>query len=195
MIENGTTDATVGNGWKDWVGLVCRLILGGALLYAGLTKVGNLEGNVLSVRAYRIEWLPYSVERVIGYSLPFFEIILGLLLIVGLFTRISGLIGALTMAVFIAAIASAWARGLSIDCGCFSQGGETENPKYLQEIIRDLGFLACGAWLTWRPRTPFSLDGRLFGPLAPLTFDHTENFDETDFDTDEADLVREDKTR
>lgn len=176
------------------MGLACRLVLGGVLLYAGAVKIGNLEGNVLSVRAYQIEWLPYSMERMIGYSLPILEIILGLLLLAGLFTRVSALVGALTMLAFIAAIGSAWARGLSIDCGCFSQGGETEDPKYLQEILRDAAFFACGAWLAWRPKTPFSVDNWLFHP-SPVPHDPDHFAHNDDFDTDEDALVGEDTPR
>ena len=63
------------------------------------------------------------------------------------------------MVVFILGIASAWARGLSIDCGCFGQGGTiaAAQTQYPQEIARDVGLLACAAWLVAqpRPRSPF----------------------------------------
>ena len=52
------------------------------------------------------------------------------------------------MIVFIAAVSSAWARGLSIDCGCFGGGGQVAagQTKYLQEILRDVGLLALAAF-------------------------------------------------
>lgn len=183
VIETETSHRTA----RDWIGLLARLVLGGALLVAGLLKIGNLDGNVLSVRAYRLDFLPYSAIKAIGYGLPVLEIIVGLLLLLGLFTRVSALIGTLMMLAFIAGISSVWARGLSIDCGCFSQGGETDSPKYLWEIIRDAIFAACGAWLVWRPRSPFSVDGWLFRPITTLTHD-TVN----DIDPDEDALVGED---
>ena len=65
--------------------------------------------------------------------------------------------------VFIAGIASAWARGLAIDCGCFGSGGQLadgQDPGYLPEILRDLGFLALAGFLLIWPRTP-RLGGRL----------------------------------
>ncbi|MEL4356895.1 MULTISPECIES: DoxX family protein [unclassified Luteococcus] len=198
MIETATSPALRADDRptrtaRDWIGLLARLVLGGALLVAGLLKIGNLDGNVLSVRAYQIDFLPYSAEKMIGYGLPVLEIIVGLLLLAGLFTRISALIGALMMLAFIGAIASAWARGLSIDCGCFSQGGQTEDPKYLWEILRDALFALCGAWLVWRPRTPFSVDGWLFRPITG-TVDHTDP-ELDDIDPDEDSLVREDPAR
>lgn len=144
-----------------WIGLAARLVLGGVLLIAGLLKVGNLGESVLAVRAYRL--LPYDLTTVVGYALPLIEIFAGLLLIVGLFTRAAGLVGALLMVAFIIGIGSAWARGLSLDCGCFGGGGEISPEEavaaYPWEIARDVGLMALGLWLTIRPRTPFSVDG------------------------------------
>lgn len=106
---------------QPWLTLLARLILGVVLLVAGGLKVGNLTKSAMAVRAY--EMLPISLANFLGYSLPWIEIGLGLLLIVGVAVKISGALGALTMLAFIIAIAQAWARGLSIDCGCFG-GGE-----------------------------------------------------------------------
>ncbi|WP_394275553.1 DoxX family protein [Luteococcus sp.] len=180
-------------GAKDWIGLLARLVLGGALVYAASTKITNLDGSVLSVRAYQFPFLSYSMEKTIGYALPVFEMVLGVLILVGLFTRIAGAVGLLTMLVFIAGIASAWARGLSIDCGCFSQGGQTDDPKYLTEIIRDTGFALAGLWLAVRPRTPFSVDNWLFRPIPAPGF-HDSEFDDH-HDADEDALVGEDTPR
>ena len=92
--------------------------------------------------------------------MPWVEIGVGLLLITGVLVRISGLIGAVTMLAFIIAIGQAWARGLSIDCGCFGGGGaiDPEDTKYLSEIIRDLGLLILGIYLYFYPKGRFGLD-------------------------------------
>ncbi len=149
--------------WLDWVGLVARLILGGVLLVAGLLKVGSLGQSVLAVQAYQL--LPYEMTFVIGYALPIVEIIVGLALLLGLFTRWSGLIGALMMVAFIIGISSAWTRGLSLDCGCFGGGGEISPEEaiaaYPLDIARDIGLALAGIWLTVRPESPFRLDSRL----------------------------------
>jgi uncharacterized membrane protein YphA (DoxX/SURF4 family) len=112
----------------------------------------------MAVRAY--ELLPVSLANFLGYALPWVEIGVGLLLITGAAVRISGLIGAITMLAFIIAISQAWARGLSIDCGCFGGGGaiDPEDTKYLSEIIRDLGLFILGIYLYYYPKGRFSLD-------------------------------------
>ena len=144
----------------DWLGLVARLAFGGVLFAAGAIKIPTPYKAAAAMRAY--ELLPNSLAPFFGYILPWFEVGLGLLLILGVATRLSGLVGALLMLLFIGAIASAWARGLSIDCGCFGGGGEIDptETKYLQEIIRDIALAICGFYLYFRPHSRFALDNR-----------------------------------
>ena len=143
---------------QPWLTLLARLILGAVLLVAGALKVPNLPKSAMAVRAY--EMLPIPMANFLGYTLPWIEIGLGLLLIVGVTVKISGALGGLTMLAFIIAIAQAWARGLSIDCGCFGGGGtiDPEETKYLSEIIRDIGLLAMGVFLYYFPKGKLSLD-------------------------------------
>lgn len=139
-----------------WASVAARLVLGGVLLTAGGLKVADPNQAISAVTAYRL--LPADLATVVGYGLPFFEIMLGLLLVVGLAVRATAATTAVLMAVFIAAVTSAWARGLSIDCGCFGGGGQTDNPAYLQEIVRDLSFIALAVWLVVYPASRFALD-------------------------------------
>jgi len=164
---------------RDVVGLLARLILGGVVLVAGLLKVGHLETSARSVRAYQL--LPYDVAGYLGYGLPILEVAIGVLLLLGLFTRFSAVVGGFLMVVFIIGIASAWARGLSIDCGCFGKGGTiaASQTQYPQEIARDVGLLACALWLLVRPRSVLSLERILFGDALPDSPDpdHTDGTD------------------
>lgn len=156
---------TAGFGVPDWVGLAARVVLGGVLVVAGALKIANLGESVYAVRSYQL--LPWDVTAVVGYALPVIEVAAGALLVAGLFTRIAAVVGALLMAAFVIAIASVWARGISIDCGCFGGGGEVARAQalasYPWEIARDIGLFLCGAWLVRRPRTPFAADAWLFG--------------------------------
>jgi uncharacterized membrane protein YphA (DoxX/SURF4 family) len=143
---------------QPWLTLLARLILGAVLLVAGALKVPNLPKSAMAVRAY--EMLPIPIANFLGYTLPWIEIGLGLLLIVGVTVKISGALGALTMLAFIIAIAQAWARGLSIDCGCFGGGGtiDPEDTKYLSEIIRDIGLMGLGIFLYLYPKGRFAIE-------------------------------------
>jgi len=147
----------------DVIGLLARLILGVVLLVSGALKVTSPAVSARAVRAYQI--LPYDFAGYVGYALPVVEILFGLLLLAGLFTRVSALVGGLLMLAFIIGISWAWAHGYSIDCGCFGGGGTiaASQTQYPLEILRDVGIAACAAWLVVRRRTPYSLDHRLFG--------------------------------
>ncbi|MEU1811094.1 MauE/DoxX family redox-associated membrane protein [Micromonospora aurantiaca (nom. illeg.)] len=149
---------------RPWLGVAARLGLAAVWLIAGGTKVGDLAASGRAVNAYQV--MPYDVATVIGAALPFVELALGVLLLAGLATRISAGVSAALLVVFIAGIASAWSRGLAIDCGCFGSGGQLaagQTPSYLPEILRDLGFLVLAGFLLIWPRTPFSVDGWLAG--------------------------------
>jgi uncharacterized membrane protein YphA (DoxX/SURF4 family) len=153
---------------KQWVGLVARLIVGGVDLLAGVSKFSDPAGNVRAVRAYRI--LPESIVPTVGHALPTVEIVIGVLLVVGLFTRAMGALSALFFIAFIIGISSAWARGLEINCGCFGNGGVPADPQrqYAVDIARDTGLLLCSLWLVVWPRTRLALDNLLFPPYERL---------------------------
>ena len=144
-------------GWRPWASTVVRLILGGIFVAAGAIKVVDPLTSIRAVRAYQL--LPDGWVRVVGWGLPFGEIALGLLLIAGLCTRWAALLAAALLVVFLIAVVSAAARGLSIDCGCFGGGGQVAGGQtaYPLEVARDLGFLLLAGWLIWQPQSRLGL--------------------------------------
>jgi uncharacterized membrane protein YphA (DoxX/SURF4 family) len=109
--------------------------------------------------------LPTEVAHLLGYALPWLEVALAVLLIVGIMIRPAAIAGGLIMVIFIGAIASAWARGLAIDCGCFGGGGELPPTKaaqvhrtYFIEIMRDLGLALTALYLYFFPYGKFSIE-------------------------------------
>ena len=144
--------------YQPWFGLFARLVVGGIIFAAGFLKVDELEKSQMAVRAYEI--LPIGIANFFGTILPFAEVAIGLLLILGAATRINALLSAALMALFIVAIAQAGLRGLTIDCGCFCGGGQVAKgeTRYLQEIVRDTGIMALALYLYRYPSSKFSLD-------------------------------------
>jgi len=145
-----------------WLTTVARVSLGLVMVSAGVLKISNPDQAVRAVQAY--ELLPRGVDQVVGYGLPMIEVALGLLLILGLGTRIAAVLAGLFMLVFIVGVGSAWARGLNIDCGCFGGGGAVGSSdkawRYLSEILRDLLFLGLASWAAVLPASRFALDRR-----------------------------------
>ncbi len=157
MIFNSIEKFAVGK-YGKWFGLLSRLILGGVLFAAGWLKIFTPAKSQMAVRAYEI--LPISFANFLGILLPWFEVGLGVLLILGIAVRLSAFFGGALMVLFIAAISQAWARGLSIDCGCFGGGGTVDpgETKYLSEILRDAGLALLALYLFRYPLTRFAVE-------------------------------------
>lgn len=152
----------------DGIGTLARLGLAAVWLISGAIKVSDLNQAYVAVQAYDL--LPAGMVSVVAGAVPFLELALGVLLLVGLGTRLTAIVSAVVLLAFIGAVAQAWARGLTIDCGCFGGGGQVAegDTRYPQEIARDIGFLALAGWLAARPRTWLALDGWLTTRDAPV---------------------------
>ena len=147
---------------KHWIGVLARLIVGVVDVWAGVVKFPDPAANVRQVRAFQI--LPEAVVPTVGHALPTVEILIGAMLILGLLTRTFAVLAGIFFVAFIIGIASAWARGLEINCGCFGSHGVPADPhrQYAVDIARDLGLVICAVWLVVWPRTRLALDNLLF---------------------------------
>lgn len=145
-----------------WVATVVRLVLAGVLGTAGALKLPDPDGMVRSVRAYRL--LPEGLVQVVGFGLPVLEIAVAVLLLLGLVTRFAAVVTAVLMVAFGVGVASAWARGLTIDCGCFGTGGEVAagQTDYPAVVARDAALLLAAGLVAWRPASRLSFDSLLF---------------------------------
>ena len=143
--------------------LVARLVLGGVLLAAGGLKVFKPTESANAVAAYKL--MPTELAHLIGYALPWLEVAIALLLIFGIMVRPAAVVSGVIMVVFIGAIASVWARGMLIDCGCFGGGGEIDpslasqvRRTYFIEIMRDLGLALSALYLYFFPYGKLSFE-------------------------------------
>jgi uncharacterized membrane protein YphA (DoxX/SURF4 family) len=145
----------------DTVGTLARVGLAAVWLVSGLLKAMDPDQTYVAVRAYDV--LPAVGVEMVAALLPWVELALGMLLLAGVGTRLVAALSAGLLVVFVAGVVQAWARGLSIDCGCFGGGGAVEpgETTYVQELMRDAGFLLMAGWLVARPRTLLALDDRL----------------------------------
>jgi uncharacterized membrane protein YphA (DoxX/SURF4 family) len=97
--------------------LLTRLALGGVLIYAGVVKVPNTPAFAEAVANFDI--LPPLGNWIVALTLPWVEIVAGLLLICGLWLRYSAAVTVLLFVGFGGAVLLALARGIDIECGCF----------------------------------------------------------------------------
>jgi uncharacterized membrane protein YphA (DoxX/SURF4 family) len=136
-----------------------RWLLGAVFVAAGALELPEPAAAVRAVRAYRL--LPEGLVGPVAFGLPVVEIAVGLALLAGVYVRTAALASAVLLAVYLAGVGSAWARGLQIDCGCFGGGGavaagDTAHPA---EVARDVALLAVSLALARWPRSRLALGG------------------------------------
>lgn len=129
-----------------WIG---RLLLGGIFIYAGYSKIFlpnnnlwpyfilkfsvslNLSNFATQVEAFKM--LPPWGVQFVAHTLPFTEIILGLLLLIGWRLRIWASLLTLIMLGFFGVVLRAYLLHMDINCGCFA----TPQPINLQKVLED----------------------------------------------------------
>jgi uncharacterized membrane protein YphA (DoxX/SURF4 family) len=143
----------------SWIGVGVRLAAAAVWIVAGAAKIPQITSFQVLVQRYGI--LPDFLAGPFAYILPFLELALGLYLAAGLFVRGTALAGTILLGVFLAAQASAWLRGINLDCGCF--GALAETQVSLLTIARDFGLGIPTYLMLIFPARTLSLDQRLFG--------------------------------
>lgn len=122
-----------------------RLALGCVFIYAGAIKAFDTQQFAFDVHHY--ELTPWTASLLIAVYLPWLEIFAGIALFVRRLYTGAIVVVALLGLTFLAAISSAWWRGLDITCGCF---GRAENQtNFPRHIALNLAMLAAAALLAW----------------------------------------------
>jgi putative oxidoreductase len=129
-----------------WLG---RLVLGPIFIYAGYSKLfypnhmlqpftllkfsvlSNLSNFGLQVESYKL--LSAGGVSFVSHTLPFAEILLGLLLLTGWRLRIWASIVTLILLGFLTVVTRAYLLHMDINCGCFA----TPEPISLKKIFED----------------------------------------------------------
>ena len=136
--------------------LVSRVLLGGVFLVAGATKIPNPA----SIRSYELP-LPEWFVSLSSHALPYLEVMLGLYLLAGLFTKVSAWATNGLVILFLLALLQGALRGLEIDCGCFGTSADGEAGNLWLAAARDVGLLALGLHVALAPTGRFSVDALL----------------------------------
>jgi uncharacterized membrane protein YphA (DoxX/SURF4 family) len=121
--------------------VLARLILGGIFIYASLDKIVHPLEFAKIIKNYQI--LPDFLITLPALILPWLELLAGVFLIAGIWTRSAALLLSMLLLAFVLALGVNAVRGINISCGCFStSASDTENAWVL--IGRDLLILLPG---------------------------------------------------
>lgn len=122
---------------------VCQVLIGLVFVAAALPKIGDPASFVGAVHNFRVA--PIFAENLIAMTLPWIELVAGVVLILDLGGRgrAGGLVAFALMAVFTLGVAQAMARGLNFSCGCF---GTADGTKVgLLKLAENVGLTAIAA--------------------------------------------------
>ncbi len=140
-----------------WIG---RLVLGGIFVYAGYSKLflpnfipwplfalrfslsTNLSNFAVQVESYKL--LSPGGVSFVAHTLPFAEIILGLLLLIGWQLHIWASLISLIMLGFLGGVSRAYLLHMNINCGCFA----TPEPLTGMTVVRDGALVALALLMT-----------------------------------------------
>jgi len=140
-----------------WIG---RLVLGGIFVYAGISKLFfpnthlwpifvlkfsismNIASFAQQVESYKM--ISAEASQTVAHVLPFVEIALGILLLIGWRLQIWASLVTLIMVGFLAVVTRAYLLHMDINCGCFA----TPEPLTLKTVVRDSTFVALALLMT-----------------------------------------------
>ena len=120
---------------RDRLLLAARLLTGAVFLYAAATKLPDLAAFAVDVANYRL--LPAALVPPAAAALVGVELLAGLALLLGPWSRAAALLAAGLLVLFIGGLAQALLRGIDLRCGCF---GDAEPATWLT-VLRDGAFL------------------------------------------------------
>lgn len=127
------------------------LVVGGVFLYACSDKILEPRKFAAIVYQYRVvgpsAGLGFLPANLVAVTLPWVELLVGLLLVTGLWRREAAAVAGGLLVVFLAAIGIATAQGVDIaNCGCFSVAEHGRTPGWLL-VLQDLALLGACAVL------------------------------------------------
>ncbi len=107
--------------FASWLSLIGRMGAGQVFIFAGLIKIGDPAGVAASIQAFGLIDDESRLIALAAYIIPWTEIIAGVLLVAGLFTRAAATVILLMLAGFVALIWNAMSKGQELECGCFGK--------------------------------------------------------------------------
>jgi uncharacterized membrane protein YphA (DoxX/SURF4 family) len=134
-----------------WTLIVLRVILGAVFVYGGYVKLRDPWALfAMGIDSYHL--VPFQFVEPLARTLPWMEVAIGVLLMLGVWLRFSSTIVTLMLAVFFTAMVHAKLAGQQINCGCFGPG----EPISKWTLLRDGSMLAASLFVTWMAfRRPF----------------------------------------
>jgi putative oxidoreductase len=145
--------------WRGhaWLGLPARLYVGVVFLQACYHKI--LQPEVFAVDVATYQFLPLSTVNLFALTVPWMELVVGVLLVIGWRVQAASLVVAGLMVSFMVALAWALHLNLDMSCGCFaSQAATEDDPISWHTLVRDSVWLVLALYTLFFDRRPIGLE-------------------------------------
>ena len=140
--------------------LAARVLLGFWFVYSGGAKifVSGLDRFTHDISNYQLVAAP--LDAIAAYTVPWFEVVAGVCLLLGILRRGAILTVAGLVVVFSISIGWAWVHQLDISCGC---DGSDAKIQYWAKTAEFAGYFILLGWLWWleMSRNTLTVDGGL----------------------------------
>ena len=120
---------------NPYASVIFRWAVGLIFVYASMDKL--LHPSAFAVAIYNYQIIPGSLINLVAITLPWVELICGILLIIGLSPRAAALILSILLLLFFSALSISLYRGIDISCGCFSVSTSADKIG-ISYMVRDL---------------------------------------------------------
>jgi uncharacterized membrane protein YphA (DoxX/SURF4 family) len=126
--------------------LGARVVLGAVFIYASIDKIVHPEAFAKAIHNYQI--LPETLINLTAIVLPWLELVMGVLLVLGVWQHGAVFLANVLLGCFFGALLLNLARGLDIDCGCFTTSQASDSHgSMIWYVFRDSFFMALAAFL------------------------------------------------
>jgi uncharacterized membrane protein YphA (DoxX/SURF4 family) len=139
------------------INLLIRLFIGGFFIVTGISKI--TDPALFAKEIFHYNMLPNAIINIYAIVLPWVELIVGILFIFGVRLKANILLLCGMLLMFNFAVGVAWARGLNINCGCFS--GIAQETVGLGKLSENFAMFAALAFMFFFPSNRFSFESFL----------------------------------
>ncbi len=130
-----------------WITL--RLCMGLIFVFSGSRKLSNRAEFRIALLSFRL--VPFPFISLLTWLIPTLEVLIGVCLIMGVFSWTMALFLLLLLIIFSGALAIAWMLGREVSCNCFGPQTSSTSTFYPYALTRNLCLCALDLVLLFAP--------------------------------------------
>jgi uncharacterized membrane protein YphA (DoxX/SURF4 family) len=139
---------------NEYINLLIRIIVGGVFVITGVGKI--VEPALFARDISNYDMLPTVLVNIVAIILPWIELLIGILFILGIRIIANNIVLFTMLLIFNIAVAVAWARGLDINCGCFSDIAQQTVGS--EKLAENFAMIASLFYIYFFPNNKLSLE-------------------------------------